>query len=421
MKSKKIIISLSILTITSILMGTISAAFLSLLQLVTGLREQFHFLIVFLPLTGIATAFIYNKYGKNSNLGNNLIIESVQEERNVPLRMSILTFIFTIFTHLTGGSAGREGTAVQIGGALSNNLANYFKVEHKDKRIFVMAGISAAFGSVFGTPLAGAFFGMEMCYIGKISYEALLPCFFSSYIADYITRLFGITHTSYVIKSIPSLSLYNIIILILASCAFGFMGRVFAISVQALKKLYSNIIHNYLYRVVAGSLLYILVMVLLNAFKFTGLSTWIIQAGFDGKVTLLAPIKKLLLTVLTLGCGFQGGEVTPLFDIGASVGGYIGQITHIEPSLLAALGLISVFGCATNTPITSIMLGIEMFGVNAIPYYIIAALISYYVSGNSGIYSSQIIMISKYQTQTDIGQRLGAIGNKSIFHRVFKA
>jgi H+/Cl- antiporter ClcA len=400
--------------ILGVLMGGASAAFLTLLEWVTAAREQHLFLVAFLPAVGVLTAFVYHKFGKNSQRGNNLIIDSVHKQAHVPFRMAFFTFTFTILTHLTGGSVGREGTAVQIGGTLANKIGNFFKLNEKMKPIFILSGISAGFGSVFGTPLAGAFFGMEMCFIGKLSYEALLPCFITSFTADYVTRLFGVSHAAYEIQAVPAISLYNIAVVIAASCVFGLTGRLFAVSVHKLKGLYAKLMKQYALRAFAGSLIVLAVMFSFNTVKYDGLSTWMISAGFRGEVHFFDPVLKFVMTVLSLGAGFQGGEVTPLFDMGASLGGLIGQAAHVSPSLLAALGLISVFGCAANTPLTTIMLGIELFGAAAMPYYVVAALISYYVSGHNGIYSSQLIHTSKYHRQEHAGQTLETVGNRSL-------
>lgn len=381
--------------IVSIIMGIISAIFLRSLEIVTVLRESFPYLIFLIPVIGVLTAYTYSKYGKESNRGNNLIIESVQKEVKVPFRMAILTFIFTVLTHLAGGSAGREGTAVQIGGTLTNKIASIFKMEHKEKRILIMSGISAAFGSVFGTPLAGTFFGMEVCFIGKLSYEAMIYCFIGSYTANFVTEALGISHTSHLIKAIPSISLYTLLVVIISSIIFGVFGRIFAKGVHLVKGFYSKNIKNNISRAIISSTVVLLVIIIFRLYKFEGLSTWLIDNGFSGDVSLLDPIQKLILTILTLGAGFQGGEVTPLFDIGASLGGAIGNLTNVEPSLLAAIGMICAFGSATNTPITTIMLGINLFGPEAVHYYIIGAFISYYIIGHNGIYGAQVINTPK--------------------------
>lgn len=416
-KLKGLLLLLSLTLVLGVFMGAVSAVFLTLLELATVTREQNPFLIAFLPAAGMLTAFIYYKFGKNSQRGNNLIIDSVHKQEQVPFRTALFTFTFTILTHLTGGSAGREGTAVQIGGTLANKIGQLFKINEGVKPIFVMAGISAGFGSVFGTPLAGAFFGMEMCFVGRLSYEAMLPCFIASFTADAVTRLLNISHNVYEIQAVPALSIYTMTVILAASCIFGFTGKLFAISVHKLKAFYSRTIKNAVLRALAGSLTVLAVMFAFNAFKYNGLSTWMIKAGFEGRSGFFDPILKFIMTVLTLGAGFQGGEATPLFDIGASIGGLIGQAAHVEPSLLAALGFIAVFGCAANTPVTTIMLGIELFGAGAIPYYIIAALTSYYVSGHNGIYGSQLIHTGKYgHLHEHVEKTLEAVGNKSLLN-----
>jgi H+/Cl- antiporter ClcA len=378
-----------------LMMGVISTAFLNVLEWATVLRTSQPLYLLGLPFLGVLTLYTYQRFGKNAHKGNDLIIDSIHTETQVPLRMAILTFVFTVSTHVFGGSAGREGTGVQIGGTLSNALSSLFKLDKGDQRILVMAGISAGFGSVFGTPLAGAFFGMEMAFIGKLSTEALIPCFIAAYTASTVTLLLGITHTVYSIKAIPALSPSLIVIVILACILFGLTGRFFSQSIHFVKDwIARNKLHDLLKAFLGGSLV-IGLMLALSAQKFAGLSTWLIQAGFDGTVQFFDPVLKFLLTVLTLGTGFQGGEVTPLFGIGSSLGGLIGQLSNSSPSLLAALGLIAVFGCAANTPLTTVMLGIELFGFQATPFYLIAALISYYVAGHHGIYGSQIIHFGK--------------------------
>lgn len=383
--------------VTGIIMGFVSKFFLDSLIFVSAFREMHESIIISLPIVGMTTAFVYSNYGKGSHRGNNLIIDSIYKDSHVPFRMSFFTFTFTVLTHLSGGSAGREGTAVQIGGTITNKFADWFKLDSNDKKILVMSGISAGFGSVFGTPLAGTFFGMEMCFVGKLSYESLFPCFAASYTADFIAESLGIVHISHAITTVPHLTPYVLAIVVISSCIFGIVGKYFSICIRSIKKLYAKLFKNYVLRALISSLVVLIFMVSFKWTRFEGLSTWLIDAGFEGKVNFIDPLAKFILTCMTLGSGFQGGEVTPLFDIGASLGGMIGQLTNIEPSLLAALGLIAVFGSATNTPVTTIMLGIEMFGISAAPYYFTASLLSYYVSGHNGIYQSQIIYTPKFE------------------------
>ena len=406
-----------------VLMGLISSLFLWALSVAGEIRDQHFYLVYLLPPAGILTAVVYRKYGKNANRGNNLIIESTQREVPVPGRMALLTFCFTVLTHLCGGSAGREGTAVQIGGTLTNKLADFFKLERKQRRMLIHAGISAGFGSIFGTPLAGAFFGLEMCYVGKLGYEAILPCFLASFVADGTARLLGAAHEAHVIQSIPPADVKILAVVLMSAVLFGAAGRFFSVLIHRLKSFYGNMFRNEILRAAVSASVVLLVMFVFQAFQYEGLSTWMITAGFEGRTSVFDPVMKWLLTCLTLGAGFQGGEVTPLFDIGASLGGVIGRVCGIEPSFLAALGLIAVFGCAANTPITTIMMGIELFGAQALPYYVAVSLISYYTTGHHGIYSAQTIVTAKSgKLSSHEGYQLGSLPSDSnvsddFFHR----
>ena len=378
-----------------VVMGIISFVFLKMLGFSSVFREFFPYCIWFLPLSGMLTAFVYKRYGGESSKGNNLIIQSANEGVKVPKRLAFLTFIFTLLTHFSGGSAGREGTAVQIGGTLTSNVADKLGFKNEDRKIIILSGLSAAFGSVFGTPLAGAFFGMEVCCIGQLSVSAVIPCFLSSYLANAVTLLLGATHEVHKISAIPSLDIKSVLVFISASILFGLIGKLFALGVKYLKLIYAKIFKNTVLSALIGSVIVVLLIVLLNLNEYEGLSTWQQTTAFEGNANWYDMPVKFILTTLTLGAGFQGGEVTPLFDIGASFGGWYANMFGIEPSFLAAIGLICVFGSAANTPITTIMLGIELFGAEAVPYFVFASLISFIVSGKSGIYSAQERKLSK--------------------------
>lgn len=379
----------------AVVMGIISFVFLKMLGLSSVFREFFPYCIWFLPLSGMLTAFVYKRYGGESSKGNNLIIQSANEGVKVPKRLAFLTFIFTLLTHFSGGSAGREGTAVQIGGTLTSNVADKLGFKNEDRKIIILSGLSAAFGSVFGTPLAGAFFGMEVCCIGQLSVSAVIPCFLSSYLANAVTLLLGATHEVHKISAIPSLDIKSVLVFISASILFGLIGKLFALGVKYLKLLYAKIFKNTVLSALIGSVIVVLLIVLLNLNEYEGLSTWQQTTAFEGNANWYDMPVKFILTTLTLGAGFQGGEVTPLFDIGASFGGWYANMFGIEPSFLAAIGLICVFGSAANTPITTIMLGIELFGAEAVPYFVFASLISFIASGKSGIYPAQERKLSK--------------------------
>lgn len=403
----------SLLLMVAGMMGVLSHYLLLALNQVLQIRTSYPQLLFFLPILGVVTAFCYQNYGKGAQGGNNLIIKSTQEETFVPLRMGIFTFVFTILTHLFGGSAGREGSAVQIGGVLSNQLGAFFKMDKERKKALVHAGISAGFSSIFGTPLAGAFFGMEMVYVGGLERAALFPCFIASYFAQFIAVKLGTSHELHQIVSMPEANVSNFLIVVFSSVIFGLFGYFFSWSIQKLKQFYQRRMANYLLRGFIASIIFVVLVLIFNGQKYEGLSLVMIDEAFKGQSTILDPILKLGFTSLTLGAGFQGGEVTPLFDIGASLGSSIAGIVHLEPSFLAALGMIAVFGCAANVPITTVMLGIDLFGLQALPYYVLVSFISYSVTGHHGIYSSQKIVRGKnFLLKSHEGFKLSEVNNK---------
>lgn len=399
--------------IVAVVTGSVSHFLLAGLTWVGNFRDSHSYLLYLLPLLGVLTAYTYQNYGKNADKGNNLIIESIQKEAEVPVRMGFFTFIFTLLSHLFGASVGREGSAVQIGGVISNKLGEYLKLTKKNRKLLIHAGISAGFSSIFGTPLAGAFFGMEMAYIGKIERNALLSCFTAAYIGNFTALAWGTTHSHHFISPTINVSPQFILIFLLASILFGLAGRLFAYLTHTLKRLYRQIFGNYLLRAVITALIVVVLMLVFQGQKYEGLSLWMMDDAFAGLATIPQALFKLLFTSLSLGAGFQGGEVTPLFDIGAALGSGIASTFQLSPSLFAAVGMICVFGCAANAPLTTIMLGIDLFGSKMIPFYVAGAFISYLVSGHQGIYTAQLIVRPKSLfLQHDKGYRLSELPQK---------
>lgn len=387
---------LLLVLISSSVIGLVIGSFLFLLAAVTNLRLENDWLVFLGPSIALLTVFMYRKYGKRSELGNNLLIESIHEEHKIPLRMSVLTYGFTLLSHLAGASVGREGTGVQIGGTIGAKVGDYLKLNEDERKILTKAGISAGFGSIFGTPLGGAFFGLEMTSIGKIRYEAVIPCLISSAMANLVCSLLPVRHSSYEIGSLPAFSIKLLLVVMAGALLFGLTGRFFAKAVVVVKGFYAKVIKNDLLRAFAGSLIVMLILLIPFMSNYSGLGLALIERGFEGTASFFDPAMKFILTVLSLGAGFQGGEATPLFAIGASLGGFLGSTTGISPALLAGLGLIGVFGSATNTPLTTIILGVELFGTAGLPYYILTAVFGYYAMGHNSIYSSQRVLASKH-------------------------
>ena len=366
---------LVLVVIVSLAMGVAAWAFLASLNIATDYREHHAWIYALLPVVGVATAWVYKNHGLAAKRGNNLVIDSALGTRLIHMRMAVLTFVCSTLTHLTGGSAGREGAAVQIGGTIASNISSLAHLKKHDHHDLMLAGISSAFGAVFGSPLAGAFFGMEMCFIGKIDYTAGIYCLVASFTGYFTSLALGTEYEANVIASVPAMTPKTVVIVVISAIIFGLTARLFAWSVRTVKSLYGRFITNYLVR--------------------AGLSTWLSGAGFAGNTTLADAAIKLVVTALTLGAGFQGGEVTPLFGIGAALGGWIGCLVGIDPSFLAALGMLGVFCAGLNVPITTCMMAIDLFHGTAAGFFVIVAFISYLTAGHRGVYPAQRIISPK--------------------------
>jgi H+/Cl- antiporter ClcA len=387
--------------------GSLVAFFLWSLDAVTDLRYRHPWLLYLLPLAGVLIWALYKYSGKNAEAGNNLIMDEIHEPGGgVPLRMAPLVLLTTIITHLFGGSAGREGTAVQIGGSLAGKLGKWFRLEKEDVKILLTTGIAAGFGAVFGTPLTGAIFALEVLTVGRIHHKALLPCLMASVLADVTCSAWQIHHTHYhiVINEAASATFsfihFDFVLLlkvILAGVCFGLAGYCFSTLSHTIKKYSLQFIPVKWLAPVAGGVIIIALTALLGTRDYLGLGVTnpdpggvsIVSAFREGGADTFSWFWKLLFTAITLGMGFKGGEVTPLFFIGAALGNTIAMLTGAPVDLLAGLGFIAVFAGATNTPIACTIMGIELFGGEYTLYYAVACFTAYYFSGHSGIYQAQ--------------------------------
>lgn len=377
-------------------MGALSTFFLSSLSAVTQFRTNHSWIIILLPVSGAFFSFLYKKYGGNAIYGNNLVInEANGGEDGIPLRLVPLTLFSTIASHLFGASVGREGTAVQMGGAVTNQIGRVFRLNKVEREIIIISGISAGFSSVFGTPLAGTIFGLEVLVIGRMRSEALFPSFFSAFFANLVAEQLGISHNHYSMGPIPNWSVSLFIKLFIAAVCFGILGWCFSRSVVLVKRIYAHWITDPVLRNFVGGCVILLVVFLTRSQRYLGISLELLEDSFAGTNHLLDFIGKLFFTVLSLGAGFQGGEVTPLFEIGATFGSSFALLFHLSIPFLAGLGFIGVFSGATNTPIACFIMGIELFGSEAAMYFFMVCLISYICSGNSGIYSAQKVEVKK--------------------------
>lgn len=388
---------LIITSVAGALIGSASALLLSSLNWATDFRENHLWIIGLLPLAGLVIGLMYHYLAGTAAKGNNFLIEEIRSSHNIiPFKMAPLVYIGTVLTHLFGGSAGREGTGVQMGGAIADFLSRVFRMHPYDRKIMVQIGIGAGFASVFGTPLAGAVFALEVIIIGRMRYDAILPIFLSSFFANYACHAWGIKHTVYSMTEVPELGVTVLLWVLLASIFFGLTAKLFSKSIVFWGSTAKKYISYAPLRPFVGGILIAAFVWVMGTTKYIGLGVPVIVSSFTETQMWYDFLLKLILTTFTIGVGFKGGEVTPLFFVGATLGSALSAVIPLPLSFMAGIGFVAVFAGATNTPIACTLMGIELFGVEAGMYLGIACVASYLFSGHTGIYTAQVVGSPKH-------------------------
>lgn len=381
--------------ITALVCGGAGCLFHMLIEIATDFRSEHNFIIWFLPVGGVVIVFLYHIFKLEKIGGTNYVINSIRKDGKVPFTMAPGILTGTVLTHLLGGSAGREGAALQLGGSLGSSLGRIFKLDDKDMHVIVLCGMSAVFTALFGTPLTAVVFVMEVISVGVIYDSAIMPCVFSSVFTYYITLILNIHPVNYILNNIPAISPVSLVQSIALGVIFAVVSIFLCVSFSKGEALLEKVIRNDYIRAAAGGLA-IALLTLLFGTDYNGSGMGIVNnAILNGIARPEAFLLKLLFTVITLGCGFKGGEIVPTFFVGATLGCTIAPLIGMDPGFGAALGLVGVFCGATNAPIASMMLSIELFGVEGLPYFIIVCSASYMLSGYFSLYKSQIIVYDK--------------------------
>ncbi len=386
--------------VTGLFVGSVSTLFTFLLNSATTFRQEHDWILYFLPLAGIVTVFLYSIFKYKNDKGTNLVLSTIHAKDEMPFRMAPLIFITTILTHLFGGSAGREGAALQLGGSLGNQLGRWLRFDNADKRVVVLCGMSAAFSAVFGTPMAAVVFSLEVGSVGVMYYAALLPCVFSSLVASYFSSFFGLKKNIFHELVFPPLGGMNVLWTLLLTVICALLSIAFIMCLHFTGDLMRKYLKNPYIRIWLSGSVIVIFSLLLQTRDYNGAGMDVIANAVNyGRAVPYAFLLKMIFTAITIESGFRGGEIVPAFFIGATFGAFYGSLVGFSPQVCAAVGLIAMFCGVTNCPITSLLISFELFGDGGIPFFLIAVAVSYFMSGYYGLYADQTIVYSKYRAR----------------------
>lgn len=387
-------------TITGGIGGSVGALFNFCINWATRTRNKNSWMILLLPICGLFIVFLYRFCKMDKNTGTNNVIKSVRSEENVPFLLAPLIFIGTVLTHLFGGSVGREGSALQLGGSIGETTGKILKLNESDMRVVRLCGMSSLFSALFGTPLTATFFALEVISVGIIHYSAFIPCLLSSVFSYEISLLLGVIPETYTLPYIPLFSMNAFLKTVLIGIVCAGVSILFCMSISGANKLFKKWFKNPYLRIFVGGTIIVILTYALGTTDYNGAGMHIIdRAVLEGKAIPYAFLLKILFTAITIGSGFKGGEIVPALFIGSTLGFVLGGLFNFNPSFSAALGMIAMFCGVVNCPIASILLSVELFGSDGIVLFAIVAAVSYMMSGYYGLYSSQKIVYSKLRTE----------------------
>lgn len=379
-------------TLIGLAVGSTSALLVTVNDFMTDTREENDWVIYLLPIGGAIIGSLYRYLGNGSRAGNDLILEYIHGKgKPVPLQMGPLVFISTFITNLLGGSTGREGAAIQMAGSITEAINRVFKINETDRKLLLIAAISGGFGSAFGTPITGVVFGLEVVALGRIRYDAIVPCFTASFVGHYIATVWGIKHEHHVIHTIPEITAGTIGKIMLAAILFSLTSVLYSQLRHSIYNFCKTHLPNLMVRGFLGGTAIIVLYLIVGSKDYLGRGLPMVNKAFEETVPAYAFLAKIIFTSVTMGTGFRGGEVIPLFFIGATLGNVLAPLLDLPVSFLAALGLIGVFCGASQVPLACFLLGMELFEGKGALYFFMVCIMSFLCSGIHGIYPTQTV------------------------------
>ncbi|MCR5177763.1 MAG: chloride channel protein [Lachnospiraceae bacterium] len=385
--------------LTGLLLGVLGAFFYHAIAYATAFRQGHPYVLALLPVGAVIILFLYHIFNDEDDRGTNLVLSAIHRDDNIPLRMAPLIFVSTVFSHFVGASVGREGAALQFGGSIGNNLGKLFRFNDTDKKTMIMVGMSGVFSALFGTPVAAAVFSMEVVSVGIMHYNALMPCVVSSFVAREVARRLGAPAPFFDIGAVPGFDLTGALKITGLAVLCGLISIVFCAALHRGNIIMEVFLKNrYIRALVLGSMILVLTLIVGDQ-TYNGAGVDYINACMAGDERPFGSVIKIVFTVFSIIAGYKGGEIVPSFFIGASLGSTYGGLIHFSPALCAAVGMGSVFCGVTNCPITSLIICLELFGFDGLPYFALAVAFSYLLSGYYGLYTAQTIVFSKYRSK----------------------